>query len=123
MYDQEAVFNMLSERGIAHKALMRFLGKNPKHSLRQCLGSDPKVSTLEKVADFFNVPLDTFFNRASGHNSGVVVSGTGNRAINIRVNSPESRVDVLEALLAEKDKRISTLEELIDALRSNQGTK
>lgn len=123
MYNPEIIYKMLLERGLQHKDLMKFLGKNPKHSLRQSINGDPKASTLERIADFFSVPIDTFFERDLPSNNGVIVSGVGNHAVNIRVNSPEARVDVLEALLSEKDKRIAILEELVEALRRNQETK
>ncbi|MDR2129575.1 MAG: helix-turn-helix domain-containing protein [Odoribacteraceae bacterium] len=69
------------------------------------------VTTIEKIADFFNVPIDYFFNRNTPI-SCVKVYGKGHRVqsgnVNIMVEQ-EKEIEHLKMLLEEKERTIKIL--------------
>lgn len=129
MFNPQIVLMLLEQNNIPHKDLLDYLGKNHNGSLKQILRGDVKASNLEKFSEFFGVPVDTFFEKET-HNSGVVVGGVGNRVHHFSVNPDKAAREKLEVLLAEKDtliaekeKRIKALEEIIDLLKAQLATK
>lgn len=117
MFNKQIIYDLLEERGILHKELLEYLGKNYNGSLKQILDGDIKASNLEKMADFFGVSIDTFFDRTSSNN-GIMVGGVGNKVHHLSVNSALNKEkENLEALIEEKDKRIKILEDMIELLK------
>lgn len=112
MYNPQKIYDLLSEHKLQQKELLRALGKNDKASLKQMCERDIRVSTLEKIADYFQVPVDTFFDRPNS----VSISGNGHKVHHIYVGET-SDVKHLENLLEEKDKRIQLLEEMVEILK------
>ena len=95
--------------------------------MKQIMTGNPTVKRLEPVADFFQVSMDVFFNRNvpfSPLASNVVGNGnavgTGNSIITPQENESQLRIEALERLIEEKDKRIEVLEMLVAALKSNK---
>lgn len=116
MLNKQKIRDLLDERNIRHKELLEYLGKNHNGSLNQLLEGDIKASNLEKIANFFCLPIDYFFDR-DVPNNGVVVNGKGNMVHHFSVNPTLQEIKNLEALIEEKDKRIKILEEHIDLLK------
>lgn len=112
MYNPQKIYDLLSEHKLQQKELLRALGKNDKASLKQMCERDIRVSTLEKIADYFQVPVDTFFERAGS----VLISGNGHKVHHIYVGETID-VKLLENLLEEKDKRIRLLEDMVEILK------
>lgn len=124
MYNPQKVRELLFDLRIKNKDLLNYLGKNWNGDLEHVITGDIRVSKIEKIADFFGVPIDFFFDRDSANN-GVIVGGVGNRVHHFSVNPDKAAREKLEAslaekdtLIAEKDKRIKSLEEIIDLLKS-----
>lgn len=116
MYNSQRINDLLEERRLPKKALLDYLGKNWNGSLDLVVKGDIRVSKIERIADFFGVSIDTFFDRQSP-NLGVMVGGAHNKVHHFSVGSKDSEIKNLKSLLEEKDKRIKTLEEMIELLR------
>ena len=63
MYNGNIIRQLLVERNIPNKELLRYLGTEANASLAQIINGNPTVKRLEKVADFFGVSMDVFFER------------------------------------------------------------
>ena len=125
MYNGQIIKDLLRKRKIQNKTLNEALGWN-NSQLKQVVEGNPKVSTLELVADFFHVSMDVFFERnisvlpSSNH-----VLGDGNNVNSVVFNCDQltERIKTLEQLLHEKDKRIETLEKLNSVYEENLKTE
>lgn len=70
----------------------------------------PKADNLEKIADFFGLPIDYFFDREIADistNTGHHVNGNGNKIIgDITLSECQKENQHLRELLAEKERTI-----------------
>lgn len=114
MYNGQIIKALLKERKLLIKDLVKALGLNEKNGLRALLDRDPKVSRLEEVADFFGVSMDTFFIRTKQPHISVV--GNKNNVACLTVGAQEEKIANLNALIEEKDKRITLLESMNEML-------
>ena len=75
--------------------------------------NDPKCTTIEKIADFFKMPIDFFFNREidiSNLNIGHQVKGNGNNVSgDTTLSEYQKEIAHLKELLAEKERTIQIL--------------
>ena len=116
MYNGQIIRELLNKRKIQNKTLNEALGWN-NSQLKQVVEGNPRVSTLELIADFFKVSMDVFFDRnipvpgSSNH-----VHGDGNN-VNSVIFGGDQAAQAIELLLIEKDKRIEVLEEMNKMLR------
>lgn len=129
MYNPQKIKKLLTDAGIKNNELLKYLGKNWNGSLDYVIKGDIRVSKIEKIADFFGVPIDTFFEREMSNN-GVVIGGEGNRVHHVSVNSNVVALEKLEALvkeketlIEEKEKRIKVLEEFNESLKRQLAAK
>lgn len=122
MYNPRKIIELIESYGIQKKTLLDYLGKNWNGSVEAIIKGDIRVSKLEKIADFFGVPVDTFFDR-DPEKSGVTVSGSKNQVHHFSVNNNHNNEQHLRNLIDEKDKRIKLLEEMIELLRNSQNHK
>lgn len=121
MFISQKIYELIEKNGVTQRDVVRIIrGEegNDRCGLNQIVNRDVRVSTLEKIADYFNVSMDYFFDREV-EVSGVMVAGEGNQIRDITVNQ-RSEADVLRELIAEKDKRIELLEDVIDILRKRE---
>lgn len=105
MYNGKVIRRLLKERGILQKELLEYLYPDLQKrngSIVQIENGNPTVKTLERIADFFKISMDIFFDRDEHytHRGGV------------STNEYQLRIESLEKLIAEKDKRIDLLEQL-----------
>lgn len=130
MYNGRIIKHLLEINKIPNKDLLMYLGYNREggnSSLIQIMDGNPTVKRLEPIADFFKVSMDVFFNRnvpftqLSNHivGNGNAV-GTGNSVITPKENENLQKIEALEKLIEEKDKRIETLELLVSVLKSHK---
>lgn len=99
MYNGQIIKELLKKRGLLVKDLLEYLYPDPQKrngSIKQLETGNPTVKTLEKIADFFQVSMDVFFERPQ-------YTSTNNEA--------EIKIEGLERLLEEKDKRIEELKQ------------
>lgn len=120
MYNGQVIRELLRKRKIQNKTLNEVLGWT-NSQLKQVIEGNPKVSTLEPIADFFRVSMDVFFERntpipSPGYSH---IEGDGNIANSVVIGNDRltERVQAQERLLEEKDKRIEILEEMNRMLR------
>lgn len=81
--------------------------------------SRPGADALEKIADFFNLPIDYFFDRniSPDNHIGHTVSGNGNKVTgDIALSECQSEVVHLKELLRQKDELLKEKERLIKVL-------
>ena len=116
MYNPQKVIDLLKTTGATNKALLDYMGKNWNGSLKAIISGDIRVSKLEKIADFFGVPVDEFFDREQSVN-GVLVGGVRNNVHHFSVKTDPA---ALQALIDEKDKRIKLLEDMIALLKGEK---
>lgn len=116
MYNPQKVIDLLKSTGASNKSLLDYMGKNWNGSLKGIISGDIRVSKLEKIADFFGVPVDEFFDREQSVN-GVLVGGVRNNVHHFSVKTDPA---ALQSLIEEKDKRIKLLEEMISLLKGEK---
>lgn len=130
MYNGQIIKYLLQANKLHNKELLSYLGyEGPGSSsaMKQLTEGNPTVKRLESVADFFKVSMDVFFNRsvefkpASNHvvGNGNAV-GTGNSVVTPQDNEHLQKIESLQRLIEEKDKRIETLELLVSVLKNNK---
>ena len=132
MFNPQIVKDLLKLHNKQASDLIHYLNLSPNTSLPTILKGKIRVDKLEKIADFFGVPTDTFFERSVPMSGGVTVNGDKNRVHHFSVrndsfNSPYATQGLLnekdrvieqkDLLLEEKSKRIDTLEEMIELLK------
>lgn len=116
MYNPQKIRDLLKSRNLSQKELLQYIGKNWNGSLDGVVTGDIRVSKLERIADFFGVSIDEFFDRNQKVN-GVMVSGVRN---NVHHFSVKTNLEALQALIEEKDKRITVLEEMVALLKEKK---
>lgn len=120
MYNPKKVIELIEDCGVRKKELLDYMGKNWNGSVEAVIKGDIRVSKLEKIADFFGVPIDTFFDRDPIGNS-VNVNGVKNRVQNFSVGADPEGKKHYEALIKEKDSRIADLQDTIKILKRQLG--
>ncbi|MCM1356511.1 MAG: hypothetical protein NC212_08925 [Staphylococcus sp.] len=127
MYNPQKIIELLEERGIKNVDFLNSVTKGHSGALAPVINSDIKVSKLEKIADFFGVSIDTFFERDVKNS--IIVGGSGNKVNNLSVNAGcekdlerhikelETKIQNLETLLNEKEERITLLKDMIEMLK------
>lgn len=133
MYNGLIINRLLEDRRLKKVELIDYL-EYPREagnsSLKQIITGNPTVKKLEPIADFFQVSMDVFFERkVSFSPSTSIVNGNGNaignaigngNTITISENEYKLKIENLEKLLDEKDKRIETLETLVEVLQNKK---
>ena len=76
-------------------------------------GADLGSSKLERIADFFKLPIDYFFDRDINH-----VNGNGNKVSgDITLSECKNELEKLRLLIKEKEERIKDKDEMIALLK------
>lgn len=119
MYNSQKVIDLLKERGLKKKQLVSYLNYPEKAGIGQVLTGDIRVSKIEKVADFFGVPIDAFFDREVKVDLVEYVNDQPADDTSAQLSMAYEREKVLRSLIEEKDRRIELLEELV-AMYKNQ---
>ena len=111
MYNGNIIKQLLLDKKVTNKELLRYLGTEANASLAQIVNGNPTVKRLEKVADFFGVSMDVFFEREKPFKA--YPSAPGNNE-----QQYKEKIELLERLLEEKDKRILLLEQMNQLVNS-----
>jgi transcriptional regulator with XRE-family HTH domain len=126
MYNGQVIKDLLEKQKKSNKELLAYLGKDipgGNSYLRSLMTGNPTVKTLEPIADFFGVSMDVFFQRDKSvavPSTSVVGDGNAVGSCNtVAAISPAQKqhVELLEKLIEDKDKRIETLEMLVNLLK------
>lgn len=105
MYNGNVIKQLLLDKKVTNKELLRYLGTESNASLAQIVNGNPTVKRLEKVADFFGVSMDVFFEREKPFKAYPSAHGDNEQQY-------KEKIELLERLLEEKDKRILLLEQM-----------
>ncbi len=111
MYNGNIIRQLLVEKNIPNKELLKYLGTEANASLAQIVNGNPTVKRLEKVADFFGVSMDVFFDREKPFKA--FPSAHDDNELQYK-----EKISLLERLLEEKDKRIALLEQMNQLVNS-----
>lgn len=114
MYNGNIIRQLLVEKNIPNKELLKYLGTEANASLAQIVNGNPTVKRLEKVADFFGVSMDVFFDREKPFKA--CPSAHEDNELKYK-----EKIALLERLLEEKDKRIALLEQMNQLVNSAEG--
>ena len=105
MYNGNVIKQLLLDKKVTNKELLRYLGTEANASLAQIVNGNPTVKRLEKVADFFGGSMDVFFEREKPFKAYPSAHGDNEQQY-------KEKIELLERLLEEKDKRILLLEQM-----------
>ena len=111
MYNGNVIKQLLLDKKVTNKELLRYLGTEANASLAQIVNGNPTVKRLEKVADFFGVSMDVFFEREKPFKAYPSAHGDNEQQY-------KEKIELLERLLEEKDKRIQLLEQMNQLVNS-----
>ncbi|WP_337788488.1 helix-turn-helix transcriptional regulator [Phocaeicola plebeius] len=111
MYNGNVIKQLLLDKKVTNKELLRYLGTEANASLAQIVNGNPTVKRLEKVADFFGVSMDVFFEREKPFKA-------YSSAQRDNEQQYKEKIELLERLLEEKDKRILLLEQMNQLVNS-----
>ena len=107
MYNGLKIKELLVERKLSNKQLLDYIGIVHNGSLASFLRGNPTARNLEKIADFFQVPIDTFFDRNGSFSVAEYEPVTSEKMI--AISEHEKEVNSLKLLLAEKERLIQVL--------------
>lgn len=119
MYNGTIIKVLLEESGHKAKELLMALGLDPnRNSVMQIVKGNPSVSRIEEIANFFNVPVDVFFERDYAIDMNLLVNRTYIKQIGLAnlLNASKSeefdvsKMEYLQAEIARLQEYISTLE-------------
>lgn len=114
MYNGQIIKQLLVEKNIPNKELLNYLGTEANSSLSQIVNGNPTVKRLEKIADFFGVSMDVFFEREKPFKAYPSTHRDSEQQY-------KDKIALLERLLEEKDKRILLLEQMNQLLNATEG--
>ena len=120
MYNGQVINVLLKERGLRAKDLLEHLQLQSNGSITSLVKGNPTAERLEKIADFFDVPIDTLFQRAK--NYGYNVIGNSNNVASITIGELKGKAQAQDRIIEEKDKRIALLEDMIALLEQQLET-
>ena len=113
MFNGQKIKHLLEERKQTKKSLLSIINITGAALDNITNGiSMPKADNLEKIADFFELPIDYFFDREDYSNShiGHHVNGNGNKVSgDITLSECQKENQHLRELLAEKERTIQIL--------------
>lgn len=112
MYNGNVIKQLLLDKKVSNKELLRYIGTEANASLAQIVNGNPTVKRLEKVADFFGVSMDIFFEREKPFKqAGTTKSNDNSYYI--------EKIELLEKIIQEKDERIKLLENVNQLLKKH----
>lgn len=120
MYNGQIINRLIEKSGLRKTELLSQLDMQYK-SLQTIIEGNPTVKSLEKIADFFKVPMDYFFDRKIEiSDPALSITGNGNKVQhgdgNVMIETQAKEIEHLNQLLAEKEKAIADKERTIQIL-------
>lgn len=105
---------LMAKCGDTKVGLAEAIGLSDQTIANVLRGADLKVSSLKRIADYFNVPVGYFFDETPMNQKAIATGIGATAAINSTVSSidfqmAQEKISHLEALLAEKERLIQIL--------------
>lgn len=119
MFNGGKIAKLLEDRKLTKKSLIDYVGITGPGLDQMIARGNLRAQNLEKIADFFNVPIDYFFDREISEfsiNIGHQVNGNGSVVGDISVSEYKKEIDHLNQLLKEKQSIIEEKERTIQIL-------
>lgn len=125
MFNSQKIIKLLEEGKITKKRLFEYMGTSASgldYIIENC---NPTAEKIEQIADFFELPIDYFFDRKKPEfttNIGHQINGNGNKVSgDITLSEYQKEIEHLRELLQAKEETIKTQNKLIDTLmKTNQ---
>lgn len=115
----ERLNDLMTKNGTTKVGLSQKIGLSDQTIGNVLRGADVKVSSLKKIADYFNVPIGYFFddntiNQTSTGNSNVLVGHDNNGQISVseyqnKLTDAYKEIEHLKELNSEKERMIQIL--------------
>lgn len=118
MWNGQIINVLLKERNLKAKDLLEHLQLRTNGSITSLVRGNPTAERIEKIADFFDVPIDALFQRSKSYGYNVV--SNSNQVANITIGELKGKNSSLERIIDEKDKRIAILEDMVELLKKQQ---
>ena len=112
MFNGQKINKLIEERHITKKSLFEYMGTSASGLDSIIKNCNPTAEKIEQIADFFQLPIDYFFDREDYSNShiGHHVNGNGNKVSgDITLSECQKENQHLRELLAEKERTIQIL--------------
>lgn len=118
MFKGLIIEELLKERKILKKDMQRMCSMSPSVLDNIISKGNPTAASLEKIADFFDLPIDYFFKRNFFPTNPIGnISGVGhkiqNGQNNIMLENQEKEIEHLKTLIVEKEQMIKEKEQMI----------
>lgn len=103
-----------NQKGLSKKDFCKEIGISVQGLDNILKGTEPGVTKIERIADFFKVRMDYFFDRnIELSDSKLSITGNGNKIQhgdgNIMIETQAKEIEHLQQLLAEKERTIQIL--------------
>lgn len=108
MFNPLIITKLLEDRKIQVKEFLKEVGISKQTYYNLIDSGGGYISTLEKIADYFNLPIDYFFDREIKN---ITVNGSKNQVGNgnVMIESQATEIEHLKRLLEEKERTIQIL--------------
>lgn len=116
MYNGQKIADLIASSKTTKTSICDAVGFTSNSQLRQVIQGNPTAKTLEKIADFFDVSIDYFFDRRKTYENEDTRTVSEQKESHEYINSVSYDRDAISALLAEKDRHIASLENIINLL-------
>ncbi len=116
MYNGQKISDLITAHGIKKNSLCEAIGFTSSSQLRQVISGNPTVKTIEKIADYFCVSIDYFFERTASFDRMETPTVQDDMEGRSSINPYKEELRSAKQLLAEKDKHIASLERMVDIL-------
>lgn len=122
MFNGLILKELLKQKNKKQIDLIRYMNWNGSGSVASFINRNPTASQLERVADFFGVPIDTFFIRNGSDPQKNNVIGNGNSVGNIHINDTAlaTENEYLKDKIKQLEKQIEILEKFNKVLMDKQ---
>lgn len=123
MFNGEKITKLLEDRKQTKKNLFTYVGITGAGLDNMIANGNMRANNLERIADFFKVSIDYFFDREIDEHSikiGHQVNGNGIAVGDITLSECQKEIDHLKQLLVEKNIIIEEKERTIQILMKQQ---
>lgn len=122
MFNGQVLRKLIADAGLTNKEFQKRMFGSKRTDLYHLENSkNLRSDTLERLRDVLKCSMDDFFTPPSWATTGTgTVVGSNNVLSNVAIGGSSMEVQYLRELLEEKNKRISTLENYIKLLESNE---
>ncbi len=116
---------LIEKKRITQKEIAKYIGLSENAFSTALKKGDFKISMLEKICEYINVPVSYFFEEESGTSPNKqITNGNGNVQMNgvnngsIKLNNAKHEIDKLKAELSGCREQLKLKDEIIELLKN-----